>query len=69
MEAIEFVNNYQSYIDTIKKVTKDEYLPILEEMRKWEPHDLVKPETWFSTDSEALGFVYKLFLKEVKKSG
>ena len=69
MEAIEFIHNYPSYIETIKQVTKDEYLPILEEMGKWEPHDLIKPETWFPDENSALGFVYRLFLKEVKKSG
>ena len=68
MEAIEFVANYQSYIETIKKVTKDEYLPIIEEMEKWEPHDLVTPESWFPSENEALGYVYRLFLIEVKKS-
>ena len=26
MEAIGFVTNYPSYVETIKKVTKDEYL-------------------------------------------
>ncbi|MCK9421836.1 MAG: hypothetical protein M0Q38_04505 [Bacteroidales bacterium] len=43
MDAITFVTNYPTYVETIKKVTKDEYLPILEKMEKWKPHDLVKP--------------------------
>jgi len=68
MEAIEFIHNYQSYIETIKQVTKDEYLPILLEMGKLDPHDLVKPESWFPDENSALGFVYRLFIKEVKKS-
>jgi len=68
MEAIEFVTNYTSYIETIKKVTKDEYLPLLEEMGKWDPHDLVKPDTWFPDENAAFGYVYRLFLKEVRKS-
>lgn len=68
MDAIEFIHNYPSYIETIKKVTKDEYLPMLEKMGKWDPHDLVKPDTWFPDENSALGFVYRLFLKEVKKS-
>ena len=68
MLAIEFVANYQSYIETIKKVTKDEYLPIIEEMEKWDPNDLVKPSAWFTTGNDALGYVYSLFLREVEKS-
>ena len=69
MEAIEFIHNYPSYIETIKQVTKDQYLPIIEEMRKLDPHDLIKPETWFADENSALGFVYRLFLLEVKKMG
>lgn len=69
MEAIEFVTNYSTYIETIKKVNKDEYLPILGKMSKWDPHDRIKPETWFPDDNSAFGFVYRLFIKEVKKSG
>jgi hypothetical protein len=48
-------------------VTIDEYRPILDEMGKWDPHDLLKPETWFLDDNVSLGFVYRLFIKEVKK--
>jgi len=67
MDAIEFIHNYPSYIETIKQVTKDQYLPIIEEMRKWDPHDLVKPDTWFPDENSAIGFVYRLFLMEVRK--
>ena len=48
-------------------MTKDEYKPILEAMGKWDPHDLVKPDSWFPDDNSALGFVYRLFLIEVRK--
>jgi hypothetical protein len=49
-------------------VTKDEYQLILDEMGKWDLHDLVKPETWFLEDNASLGYVYRLFINEVKKS-
>ena len=68
MDAISFVTNYPTYIETIKKVTKDEYIPILEKMEQWEPHDLIKPDTWFQSENDALGYVYKVFLIEVWKS-
>jgi hypothetical protein len=67
MNAIEFINSYPSYIETIKKVSKDIYIPLLEEMGKWDPHELLTPEKWFPTENEALGFVYRIFLNEVKK--
>jgi len=68
MDAISFVVNYPTYIETIKTVTKAEYLPILAKMGQWDPHDLVKPDSWFQSENDALGYVYKLFLIEVWKS-
>ena len=67
MEAIQFVAQYPSYIETIKKVTKDEYHRILDEMCQWEPHDLLTPESWLQSENEVIGYVYRLFLIEVKK--
>jgi len=60
MDAIEFIDKYLSYIETIKKVSKDLYIPLLEEMGKWEPHDLITPETWFPDENAAFGFVYRI---------
>ncbi|MDP4282260.1 MAG: hypothetical protein Q8867_08940 [Bacteroidota bacterium] len=65
MNAKEFSENYPSYIETIKKVTKNEYLPLLEEMLKWDPNELKTSKTWFPTENEALGFTYRIFLNEV----
>jgi hypothetical protein len=68
MDAITFVVNYPPYIETIKTVTKVEYLPILDKMGQWDPHDLVQPDLWFQSENDALGFAFKLFLIEVWKS-
>ena len=67
MEALEFINNYHKYLDEIGSVIKPELLPIIDELRLIDPHDLVQPETWFHTESEAKGFVWKMFIKRVKK--
>ncbi len=66
MESIEFVVKYPEYLKTIKMVTKEKYQPIITEMERWEPHDLVKPDSWFQDENSAFGFVYRLFLREVK---
>lgn len=68
MEALEFIARYPEYLESIRKVTKDEYLPILEQMEKTDPHDLVKPDTWFPDENAALGFVYRLFILEIRES-
>lgn len=67
MEAIEFVNNYHQYLDEISQVIKPELQPVLDELRQIDPHDLVSPDSWFQSESEAKGFVWKMFIKRVKK--
>ena len=67
MDAFEFVNNYTSYIEEISQVIKPELQPVLDELKEIDPHDLVQPESWFHTESEAKGFVWKMFIKRVKK--
>ena len=69
MEAIAFVRKYPEYLETIRKVTKAEYYPALEILEGIDPHDLVKPDSWFADENSAMGFVYRLFLKEVKALG
>jgi len=67
MDSIEFIRKYPDYIQTIRKVSKEEYYPILDILESWNPHDLVKPETWFPDENSSLGFVYRLFIKEIRK--
>ena len=67
MEAIEFVNNYHQYLDEISQVIKPELQPILNKLKEIDPHDLVQPETWFHSESEVKGFVWKMFIKRVRK--
>ena len=66
MKAIEFVNNYQQYLEEISQVIKPELQPVLDELRQIDPHDLVRPDSWFQSESEAKGFVWKMFIKRVK---
>ncbi len=67
MDAIEFVNNYPLYINEIGQVIRPELQPVLDELKGIDSHDLVSPESWFHTESEAKGFVWKMFIKRVKK--
>lgn len=66
MNAIEFIRKYELYIDEISLVTKPVLQPILDELRQIDPHDLVSPDSWFYNESEARGFVWKMFIKRVK---
>ena len=64
MDAIEFVNNYEKYLGEIEQVVKPEYLPAIERLKGNDPHDLVRPESWFQSETDARGFVWTMFLRE-----
>ena len=68
MEALEFIARYPEYLESIRKVTKEEYYPALKKLEEIDPHDLVKPDTWFADENAAMGFVYRLFILEIRES-
>jgi len=68
MNAFEFVNYYEKFLQEIESVIKPELLPILEKFKKTDPHDLISPDTFFVSMNHARSFVYSLFLKDVRKS-
>jgi hypothetical protein len=68
MDAIEFVVNFEKYLTEIEQVVKPEYAPAIERVRENDPHDLVRPDAWFHTETEARGLVWTMFLRELKKN-
>lgn len=64
MEAIEFIKNYQRYINEIEKVVKPEYNVVIQNLKEMDPHDIITPETWFQNESTAIGIVWSMFLKK-----
>lgn len=69
MDAIEFIQKYPDYLNEIRQVIKPELFPILEEVAKTDPHDIVRPDTWFPSESAARGFVWTMFMKKVRQAG
>ena len=67
MEAIEFVNRYERYIDELRSVIRPELLSQLDELAETDPHDLVTPETWFPDENSARGLVWSIFVRRVKE--
>lgn len=67
MEAIVFVNNYLNYLDEISQVIKPELQPYLDELRQIDPHDLVRPDSYFDSENAARGFVWSMFIDRVRK--
>jgi hypothetical protein len=68
MEAIVFVKNYQNYIDEIGQVIEPHLQPILNELRELDPHDLVRPDSYFDSENSARGYVWSMFVKRVNKA-
>lgn len=64
MEAIEFIRNYPDYISELEQVIKPELFPILEELKNTDPHDLVGPDVWFVSETQARGYVWSLFVRK-----
>ena len=69
MDSIIFIRKYESYLSEIQQVVKTEYLSVIDELIKIDPHDLVTPDSWFSDETSVRGLVWTLFLLKVKESG
>jgi hypothetical protein len=67
MDAIVFIRNYHKYLDMIEAVIKEDYKPALEKLREVDPHDLVRPDSYFDSEQSALGFTFTLFLIESRR--
>jgi hypothetical protein len=67
MDAIEFVRRYEIYLSEIEQMVKPELMPVIEQLKEIDPHDLIRPDTYFMTENHARGFVWTLFMREAKK--
>jgi hypothetical protein len=60
--------NYENYLNEIQEVVKPEFAPTIERLRANDPYDLIRPEAWIQSESEARGYVWTMFLKELKRA-
>ena len=67
MDSLDFVANYHEYIKEIREVVYPEFEPILKELDDTDPHDLVRPNTFFLNESAMRGLVWSLFVKKIRK--
>ncbi len=52
----------------VSNVIKPELTSILNKLRETDPHDLVSPDTYFISEYQAKGYVWALFMKQVRKN-
>lgn len=67
MDSIIFIRKYETFLNEIQQVVKPEYQSVIDELRQIDPHDLIRPDSWFIDETSARGLVWKLFLLKVKK--
>ena len=67
MDALDFVATYHEYLKEISQVIRPEYKSVLEELDNIDPHDLVRPDTFFLNESAMRGLVWSLFVKKIRK--
>jgi hypothetical protein len=63
----EFVIKYPGYISQLEAVVKPGHLPAIEKLRALDPHDTVRPEHYFNSEAEAVGVVFRMFLRQISK--
>lgn len=62
MDAIEFVSNYSKYLNEIKSVIRLELMPVINELESKEPVDLIPAGKCFTSENDARGYVWNLFV-------
>lgn len=62
----EFISKYDQCLDEISEVIKPQLLSIIYEPKGVDPHDLVRPDTYFDSENSARGYVWSMFLKRAK---
>ena len=66
MDAIEFISRYPDYISQLEKVVRPEFEQVIKELKALDPHNIISPEHYLNSEAEAMGVVFKLFLKKLK---
>lgn len=69
MDALEFIANYKSYVARIEAISAEKFQPAIDEMYSRDPHDMVSPSSYFNSDAEAVGLVFRYFRLECNKLG
>ena len=67
MDAFEFIALYPKFVEEIAEVAALKFAPAVDVMRSMDPHDLVNPDSFFVTKTQAAGYVWFIFLDECEK--
>jgi hypothetical protein len=65
MISSEWPTNYYKYLDDLEFINKPEFKIVFDKLRSENPHDFVKPDTWFPGQSPAKGYVWFLIQRQI----
>jgi hypothetical protein len=65
MTTTEWISNYHRYLDEFEFISKTEFKIVFDKLRSIDPHDFVRPDTWFPNQISAKGYVWFLIQREL----
>jgi hypothetical protein len=65
--ALQFIKSYDSFVKEIELYIKPEYNYALQKLKDTDPHDLVRPDTYFLGYSHMRGLVWSEFVDNAEK--
>jgi hypothetical protein len=63
MDALQFIKSYDQFVKELETYVKPEYNDAIQQLKDADPHDLVKPDTYFLGHTHMRGLVWSEFLK------
>ena len=63
--STELIINYQKYLDEFELISKTEFKIVFDKLRSIDPHDFVRPDTWFHNETSAKGYIWFLIQREL----
>jgi hypothetical protein len=67
ISAIEFVDRYIEWLETIDAMIHESHYPAIRRMYYQDPHDLISPVACFTSEEHAIGFIVALLMKTHKQ--
>ena len=67
MDAIEFVANYKALLAVTASMLDSKYIPVYRELLATDPHDLIGPDHYFTSQQDAIGFITILLHNRIIK--
>lgn len=67
LSAIDFCERYVEFIEIVEQVVSPAYYPAIRLLYVSAPQDWIQPDDCFSSENEAIGFVFKQVISTQKR--